>query len=207
MQIKNVLAYTVVLLSVVFLVPACGPKSVSTEKENLQSASIAWIPYQNYESVVFEYDSATMTFTGTGREEYYENIRYMTDQGGFINYQTDYYAKLERHAMSFESDTSTYVINYYLERNKGDVGDWDILEVSMVEGDFYSNKLKILLYESGSYDYGEVYQYKKSMKLAGKSFTDVYYRIQDRRPFEIYYTPQQGIVAFKLSSTEFWTIK
>ncbi len=207
MQIKNILAHTVVLLSVVFLVPACSPKSVSTEKENLQGASLSWIPYQNYESVVFEYDSSTMIFSGTGREEYYENVRYMTDQSGFINYQTDYYAKLERHAMSFESDTSTYVINYYLERNKGDIGDWDILEVSMVEGDFYSNKLKILLYESGSYDYGEIFLYRKSMKIAGKDFTDVYYRIQDRRPFEIYYTPQQGIVAFKLSSTELWTIK
>ncbi|RLD59438.1 MAG: hypothetical protein DRJ05_06405 [Bacteroidetes bacterium] len=189
-----------------FLVSSCGPKSVSTDKENLQAASVSWIPYQNYESVVFEYDTSTMTFSGLGREEYYENVRYMTDQSGFINYQTDYYANLERNTMSFESDYSTYKMNYYLERNKGDIGDWDILEVSMVEGDFYSNKLRIVLYETTSFDYGEVFQFKKSMNIAGKTFTDVYYRIQDRRPFEIYYTQQHGIVAFKLSSTELWTI-
>lgn len=207
MQFNNIFTYAVVLISIVFIVPSCGPKSVTTEKENLNSSSLNWIPYQNYESVVFEYDTLTMTFQGAGREEYYENVLYMTDQSGFVNYQTDYYANLERNAMSFDSDTSTYIINYYLERNKGDIGDWDILEVSMVEGDFYSNKLRMVLYETTSYDYGEVFLYKKSLKIAGKSFTNVYYRIQDRRPFEIYYTPQQGIVAFKLSSTELWTIK
>jgi asparagine N-glycosylation enzyme membrane subunit Stt3 len=193
------------IMALVFV--GCSPKSVNSDKENLKSTSLTWIPFQNTESVAFEFDTMTMVFSGTGREQYYENVRYMTDQSGFINSQTDYYADLERQFIAFESPTTTYIINYYLERNKGETGDWDILEVSMIDGDFYSNKIKKVLYETTGADYGEIYKFKKSITLAGKKFTDVYYRIQDRRPFEIYYTQLQGIVAFKLSSSEMWTIK
>lgn len=207
MQIRKIFTYIAFIIVIVQVFPGCGPKSVNSEKENLKSTSLSWIPFQNSESVAFEFDTMTMVFTGTGREQYYENVRYMTDQSGFINSQTDYYADLERQFLAFESPTTTYVINYYLERNKGETGDWDVLEVSMVDGEFYSNKIKKVLYETAGIDYGEVFKYKKAITIAGKKFTDVYYRIQDRRPFEIYYTQLRGIVAFKLSSSEMWTIK
>ena len=207
MHIRKNFTYTVIFAFTILLFSGCGPKSVNTDAENLKNTSLSWIPFQNSESVVFEFDTLIMTFSGTGREQYYENVRYMTDQSGFVSAQTDYYADLERQFLAFESQSTSYIINYYLERNKGETGDWDILEVSMIDGEFYSNKIKKVLYETAGVDYGEIYLYRKSMNIAGKVFTDVYYRIQDRRPFEIYYTQQQGIVAFKLSSSEMWSIK
>ncbi len=207
MHTRKFFTYTVIFVFTILLFSGCSPKSVNSEKENLKGTSLSWIPFQNTESVVFEFDTMTMVFSGTGREQYYENMRYMTDQSGFVSAQTDYYADLERQFLAFESPTTTYIINYYLERNKGETGDWDILEVSMIDGDFYSNRIKKVLYETAGVDYGEIYLYRKSMNIAGKVFTDVYYRIQDRRPFEIYYTQQQGIVAFKLSSSETCTLK
>ncbi|NOX47376.1 MAG: hypothetical protein GXO89_10405 [Chlorobi bacterium] len=207
MKNRKIFTYIAFIIVTVVVFPGCSPKSVNSGKENLKSTSLSWIPFQNTESVVFEFDTLTMVFKGTGREQYYENVRYMTDQSGFINSQTDYYADLERQFLAFDSPTTTYIINYYLERNKGETGDWDILEISMVVGDFYSNKIKKVLYETAGADYGEIYKFKKSITISGKKFTDVYYRIQDRRPFEIYYTQLQGVVAFKLSSSEMWTIK
>jgi asparagine N-glycosylation enzyme membrane subunit Stt3 len=207
MDIRKIFTYTASFIVIILVFSGCSPKKVNSDKENLKSTSLSWIPFQNTESVIFEFDTMTMVFTGTGREKYYENVRYMTDQSGFINSQTDYYADLERQFLSFESPTTTYIINYYLERNKGETGDWDILEVSMIDGDFYSNKIKKVLYENAGADYGEIYKFRKSLNIAGKSFSNVYYRIQDRRPFEIYYTQLQGIVAFKLSSSEMWTIR
>ena len=38
-------------------------------------------------------------------------------------------------------------------------------------------------------------------------FDSVYFKKQERRPFEIYYTQKLGVVAFKVSSTELWTIR
>lgn len=207
MNIRRIFVYTFILIATILVLSGCGPKSVNSDAENLKNTSLSWIPFQNSESVVFEFDTLTMTFSGTGREQYYENVRYMTDHSGFVSSQTDYYADLERQFLAFDSPSTTYIINYYLERNKGETGDWDILEASMIDGEFYSNKIKKVLYTTASADYGEVYKFKKTMNIAGKVFDSVYYRIQDRRPFEIYYTQQQGIVAFKLSSSETWTLK
>ena len=67
--------------------------------------------------------------------------------------------------------------------------------------------MKIVTYESDKYDKGEKYSFKPTVTLNGKVFTNVYFVKQERRPFEIYYTQQQGIVAFKLSAKETWTIK
>ena len=89
-----------------------------------------------------------------------------------------------------------------LERDKGDTGDWDIFRVSLGDGDYYKSEMKIVTYESDKYDKGENYSFKATVTLNGKVFNDVYYLKQERRPFEIYYTEQQGIVAFKLSALE-----
>jgi len=48
----------------------CGPKSVTTDYQDLKSTSKSWIPFNGNESVVFEYDSSTMVFTGAGIEKY-----------------------------------------------------------------------------------------------------------------------------------------
>ena len=185
----------------------CSPKSVTTEYQDLKSSSKSWIPFNGYESVVFEFDTNTMVFTGIGKETTYDYVRYMTDQSGFFTVQKDYYAYLERQSLIFDSPTTDYFITYYLERDKGDTGDWDIFKVSVGDGDYYKSEMKIVTYESDSYDKGENYSFKATVTLSGKVFTNVYYLKQERRPFEIYYTQAQGIVAFKLSAKETWTIK
>jgi hypothetical protein len=185
----------------------CGPKSITTDTENLDTISEAWIPYAGSEDVVFEFDTSQMVFSGAGRASYYENVRYMTDQGGFIGVQEDYYAELERQNLLFYSVSTPYFIKYYLERNKGELGDWDILRVSVGDGDYYQNEMKIVTYETENSSKGENYTFKPEQVLNGISFDSVYYKKQERRPFEIYYTRRLGIIGFKVSSTELWTIK
>jgi len=185
----------------------CGPKSVTTDYQDLKSTSKSWIPFNGNESVVFEYDSSTMVFTGAGIEKYYDYVRHTTDQSGFFNVQKDYYAYLERQKLVFESPSTDYFITYFLERDKGDTGDWDIFRVSVGDGIYYGSEMKIVTYESDNYDKGERYSFKETVTLNGKVFNNVYFLKQERRPFEIYYTQQQGIVAFKLSALETWTIK
>lgn len=195
------------LFYLMVLLFGCGPKSTTTEYEDLNSSSKSWIPYSGYESVTFEYDTNIMVFSGNGTEKTYDFIRYMTDQSGFFNVQKDYYAYFERLTLIFESPTTDYFITYYLEANKGDTGDWDIFKVSVGEGNYYQNEMKIVTYETDSYDKGELFSYKATVTLNGQVFNNVYYVKQERRPFEIYYTKQQGIVAFKLSAKETWTIQ
>lgn len=195
------------LFYMLILLFGCSPKSVSTEYQDLESNSKSWIPFYGYESVTFEFDTNFMVFSGIGREKYYDYIRYTTDQSGFFTVQKDYYAYLERQTLIFESPTTDYFITYYLERDKGDTGDWDIFKVSVGDGNYYKNEMKIVTYESEKYDRGEKFSFKATVNLNGKVFNDVYFVKQERRPFEIYYTRQQGIVAYKLSAKETWTIK
>lgn len=195
------------LVYLLILLFGCGPKSSTTEYQDLESQSKSWIPFDGYESVAFEYDTNVMVFKGNGMEKYYDYIRYMTDQSGFFSVQKDYYAYFERISLIFESPTTDYYIAYYLERSKGDTGDWDIFEVSVGEANYYKNEMKIVTYETDKYDKGERYSFKQKATLNGKVFYDVYFLKQERRPFEIYYTRARGIVAFKLSAKETWTIK
>jgi hypothetical protein len=148
-----------------------------------------------------------MVFTGSGKETYYENVRYMTDQGGFIELQKDYYADLERQKLLFNSVSTPYFIQYYLERNKGELGDWDIFKISVGDGDYYQNEMKIVTYQTESSNKGENFTFKKEMTLNGVEYQNVYFKKQERRPFEIYYTLKQGLVGFKVSSTELWTLR
>ncbi len=195
--------------SLVFLIMfiGCGPKSVNTDTENLDSISEPWIPYAGSESIVYKFDTSQMTFIGNGKESYYENVRYMTDQGGFVGGQKDYYADLERKKLTFNSIETPYFIHYFLERNKGELGDWDIFRVSVGDGDYYQNEMKIVTYETENSDKGENYTFKREIVLNGVKYDSVYYKKQERRPFEIYYTLKQGVIGFKVSATELWTLK
>jgi hypothetical protein len=201
---KRILPVKLIVLIFIF---GCGPKSVTTEKEDLYSDSEKWIPFTGYEDVIFIHDTSEMVFSGSGRESYYENLRYMTDQGGFIGGQEDYYAELERQELFFNSTSTPYFISYFLERNKGELGDWDIFKIAVGDGDYYKNEMKIVTYETDNSDKGENFSFKNDVILNGIQFDSVYYKKQERRPFEIYYTLKQGVVGFKVSATELWTIK
>jgi len=195
----------IIIISVILF--SCGPKTILTDPENLNPNSLNWIPFTGYEDIVFVYDTSEMSYSSGAREMYFENLRYKTDQGGFLGVQEDYYAALERQSMTFNSESTPYFISYYLERNKGDLGDWDVFKVAVGDGDYYKNEMKIITYESDNYDKGEDYDYKNEVTLNGIIFDSVYYKKQDRRPFEVYYTKKLGVVAFKVSSTEIWMIK
>lgn len=205
MKIYNLLY--IFSLSLVFaLLFGCGPKSITTDDQYLKETSREWIPFAGTETVVFNYDTSKMVFTGQGLNSYFDNVLYMTDQSGFFAVEKDYYANLERELLIFESPSTSYFIKYYLETSKGDVGEWDIFKVIMADGDFYKNEIKIVVYQTDSYNKGENYKYKNKITLNSIQFDSVYYWKQENRPFEIYYTKKQGIVAFKLSSQEIWTL-
>lgn len=206
MHLKNKIWLLLIPLAI-WQLTACGPKKVSTADEKLQNSSKDWIPYTGTEELVYIYDTNKLVFTSSGKETFFDNIRYMSDQSGFVTVQEDYYADMERQLLIFDSPSTPYFLKYYLERNKGDTGDWDILKVSVGDGDYYKNEMKIVTYETDSYDKGEYYVFKKSKLLNGITFDSVYLWKQKRRPFEIYYTAKQGIVAFKVSSTELWVIQ
>ena len=130
----------------------------------------------------------------------------MTDQSGFFTYQEDYYADLERQELFFESPSTPYFFRYYLEKNKGETGEWDILRVKIADGNYYTSEMKLVIYETDTYNKGETFKFKSKATLSGQVFDSVYYWTQERRPFELYYTKEQGIVGFKISSNELWTI-
>ncbi|MCD4684273.1 MAG: hypothetical protein K8R86_13395 [Bacteroidales bacterium] len=207
MKLTNYIFFTILIvaLSVMF---GCGPKSVNSAREDLHSTSRQWIPFAGSELVAFEYDTNEWVFSGAGKEIYYENIRYMSDQSGFFQVQEDYYADMERQELTFDSPSTPYFIEYYLERNKGEVGTWDIIKISVGDGDYYKNEMKIVTYETESYDKGEIYSsFSLKKTLNGIVFDSVYYSQQERRPFGVYYTKRYGVIAFKVASTELWVIK
>lgn len=194
-----------VILLLVFL-SSCGPKSITTDAELLRDASKAWIPYAGEEQITFYHDTNKIVFTGNGKETFFDHVRYMSDQSGFFTYQEDYYADLERQELYFTSQSTNYFLNYFLEKGKGETGNWDILRLKIADGNYYTNDMKIVVYESDSYDKGEVFQFKTSITLNGNVYSNVYYNTQERRPFELYYTEARGIIGFKVSSNELWTI-
>jgi len=206
MKIGNLIIIFFSLIIIVSL-NSCGPKSISTGKENIETSSEQWIPFNGEESVVFVHDTNKITFTSSAKVFFYDNERYMTDHGSFIALQEDYYADLERQTLNFTSNSTSYNIDYYLERNKGDVGDWDMLRVTMTDGNYYHNEIKIAVFNPSGSDLGELYEYKKTETLNGIQFDSVYSRKQPQRPFEIYYTKRKGVIAFKLSSQEIWTLE
>ena len=198
--------FAAICLVSLITITACGPKEIVTDDGYLKTSSEAWIPFVGTENVVFKFDTANMLFAGGEKESYFENVRYMTDQGSFIGIQEDYYADLERQQLSFNSEETDYFIHYYLEHNQGELGEWDILKVSVGDGDYYQNEMKMVTYESESSDKGENFTFKKELVLNGVTYKDVYYKKQERRPFEIYYNKSYGVFAFKVSPSELWSI-
>jgi hypothetical protein len=196
----------IVTLLAAILISGCTSNSISTGKEDLSTASKSWIPFAGDESITFIFDTSTMVFTGTGREAFYETVRYKTDQSGFFSFQTDYYAELERQRVTFESPSTTYSLSYLLAKNKAETGDWELLSVTISDDQYYSNQLRIITYETDEFNKGENFKFQEMMTLNGMRFNDVYYRQQERRPFEIYYTKLQGIVAFRITSDQLWVI-
>ena len=193
-------------LALILLI-GCGPKEITTDPEELSNSSKSWIPFSGNESVSFIYDTNSMVFTGTGKTSYFETVRYKTDQGSLFTFQEDYYADLERETLGFVSPSTDFFFIYYLEKNKSETGDWDILTVTISEGIYYSIELKIVISETDDFDKGDNFKFQKSLTLNGETYSNVYYWKQERRPFEIYYTQTQGIIGFKLSSNELWTIQ
>ncbi len=211
MRILKLATANILVLVLLFAFSGCGPKSITTDPEELSYLSKTWIPFSGNEEVTFfritqDNDSLFFTFTGLGKQTYFENVLYMTDQSGFITQQEDYYADLERQELIFESPSTPYFFRYYLEKNKGETGTWDILRVKIADGNYYSNEMKVVIYETDNYNKGETFEYRATKNLNGLVFYDVYLWTQERRPFELYFTQTQGIVGFKVSSNELWTI-
>ncbi|OQX78428.1 MAG: hypothetical protein B6D61_05525 [Bacteroidetes bacterium 4484_249] len=203
--LKNISFFVLVFsMSLMF---GCGPKSVSTEKENLQSSSKEWIPYSGNEQLVFVYDDQEIVFSSVGKQTYYDNVRYMSDQSGFFQVQEDYYADLERQLLIYTSPSTPYFLKYYLERNKGDTGDWDIMRIAVGDGNDYKNEMKIVIFETDNFDKGEYFKFTKQKIINGIKFDSVYFKQQVQRPFEISYTKKQGIVSFKPSTNETWVLR
>jgi hypothetical protein len=188
------------------LFSACGPKTVVTERQDLYPQSIEWIPYIGNEDISFIYDTNEMAYSASGKLIYYDYLRYKTDQGGLFEGQKDYFADFERQTLSFISEATPYFITYFLERNKGELGDWDVFKVSVGDGDYYKNEIKIITYESDDSNKGEDFDFKSEITLNGITFDSVYFKKQDRRPFELYYTKKLGVIAFKVSATEIWVL-
>jgi len=207
MKIPNFIFLTILIFTLSVMI-GCGPKSVTTAREDLNSSSRPWIPYAGNETVVYVYDTNEWIFNGLGKEVYYESVRYMSDQSGFFQVQEDFYADMERQELTFDSPSTPYFIKYYLERNKGQGGDWDIIRVSVGDGDYYKNEMKVVTYENDTYDKGEIYtSYSATKTLNGVQFDSVYYFQQERRPFGVYYNKRYGVIAFKVASAELWSIK
>lgn len=189
-----------------FLFGGCEPKDVVTETEYLSDTSLAWYPFSGYSNVVFEIDTAELEFYSTGVEIYFERVRYMTESGGFTAGQENYYASMERRKIEFVSDSTTYTITYLLERNKGEIGDWDVLRVILADGAFQQNEVKIITFRTSGWDYGESPS-RAAQVLNGKTFSNVYFNEQERRPQALYVNRLQGVVGFKSISDEVWTLK
>lgn len=202
------LAVQITFLSVIIaLFSSCSPTKEDTGEASLSDASKQWIPFVGTESITFVSDTSEIVFTGQEKQSIFKNTRYNSDQSGFFTVQKDYYADMERETLYFESTSTPYYFQYYLQKYMGETGSWDILRVSIADGDYYKNEVKIVVYETDSYDKGEIFIFSSSINLGGKVYNDVYYWKQENRPLELYYNKEYGVVAFKLSSNELWTLK
>lgn len=187
------------------IIAGCDSKTVNTETEYLNNASLQWLPLTGNETLVFENDTSALEFHGTGEETYFENVRYKSDLEGMFKVQENYYADMQRRTIQYVSDSTNYVFTILQKRCKGDIGDWDELYVTLSDGFYYENAVKIITYKTAGFDYGESMIYT-SLKLDGKNFANVYYNEQERRPQNLYVNKAQGIVGFNTVSDDIWTI-
>lgn len=206
MKLRTLINFTLISLLVV-LIAACSPTKEDTGTLALSASSASWIPFNGTENVIFVSDTLEMEFSGQGKLSVFESTRYSSDQSGFFSIQKDLYVDLEKQTLQFNSEETPYLINYYLQKYKGEAGTWDILRVSVADDQFYKNEIKIVVFETDKFDKGEVYDYSAKMNLGGTVYDSVYSHKQESRPFELYYTKKYGIVGFKLSANELWTLK
>lgn len=200
------ITYFSLLAIIVSLLPACGPKEIDSDPAVLTDASRAWIPFEGNETLKFVCVEDTMAFEGTGKVNFFEKQRYMSDQSGFFTVQEDYYAELERVELIFESTSSTYFMRYYLEKSKSETGEWDMIHITLGDGDYYKNEIRKVVFETDDFPKAETFDHKSSITLNGVNYSDIYYLKQERRPFELYYSKTLGIIGFKLSANELYTL-
>ncbi len=188
----NLLSQVTLISLLVIVFSACSPTKEDTGEAPLSDDSKQWIPFAGTESVTFISDTSEIVFTGQEKESIFENMRYNSDQSGFFTIQKDFYADMERQILHFGSSGTPYFFRYYLQKYMGEAGSWDILRVSIADGDYYKNEIKIVVFETDKYDKGEILKYSASMNLNGQTFKKVYFWKQENRPFELYYTKEQG---------------
>lgn len=187
------------------ILSGCDTKSVTTSKEYLNKASLDWLPVSGNGTLVFENDSITVEFHGTGEEAWFERVLYKTDQEGTFKVQQNYYADMERRSMEFISDSTSYVFTILMKRCKGDIGAWDELYVTLSDGFYYENTVKIITYKTANWQYGES-ELAPKVVLNEKTYNNVYFRQQERRPQNLYVNSAQGIVGYNTTSDDIWTI-
>jgi len=188
-----------------FILSGCAPQEVDKGTQLLSSSSKLWVPYVGDEIISFaDTDSNRLVFQGMGYTDYLERVLYQSDQSGLFKSQQDYYANMERMNLTFASDSTNYVLNFNLEANKSEVGDFDVLRVTVSDGAFYYNTLKIVVYKTSEFNYGEVFKKRPTLTLKGRTYANVYYWQQERRPFEVYFTKTEGIIAMTLFSDQLW---
>ena len=205
MKLNNVFLPVLMVVLLSFL-SGCGPKEIESDMALLSDESKEWIPFAGDETVQFVSDGDTLSFSGTGITTYFDKVRYKSDQSGFFSVQEDYYASMERQELIFESSSSSYFIKYLLEKNMAETGEWEMIHISLGDGDYYNNEIRVVIRETDNFAKSESYSYKSTLTLNGVAFQDVYYLKQERRPFELYYTKSLGIIGFKLSANELYTI-
>ena len=98
-------------------------------------------------------------------------------------------------------------MRYYLEKSEAETGEWDMIHITLGDGDYYKNEIRKVVFETDDYPKAETFEFKTSIKLNGVNYSDIYYLKQERRPFELYYSRTLGVIAFKLSANELYTIQ
>lgn len=208
MKIIGLSKYLIPLGLVFLLLTSCEPKDINSGKYSFSSASKSFIPFKGGERIVFMVnDTTNLEFYEAGIEDYYENVRYKSDQSGFFSAQNDYYADVERLIVTFVSDSSEFVIKYVLEKNMTEIGEYDMLKIIMTDEKYYQIMLKRVVYKEKSWEYGETYVEKPSVSINGSTFLNILLWTQDKRPLSIYYNKTQGVVGFRLTPEEIWSLK
>ncbi len=208
MKINGFLKFVIPLSVLTTLLFSCEPKSINSGQYNLSAASKSFIPFSGNEKVVFMVnDTVTLEFYEAGVENYYETVRYKSDNSGILSTQEDYYADVERLKVTFVSDSSDWIIKYILEKNMTEIGEYDMLKVVLTDEKYYEISLKKVVYKEANWDYPEAFTEKPSVAINGSTFLNVLLWLQDKRPLSIFYTKTQGVVGFRLTPEEIWSLK
>lgn len=208
MKIIGFWKYLISLSAIIILIVSCEPKSINSGQYILSDASRSFIPFSGDETVVFMVDdTTTLEFYEAGVENYFETVRYKSENNGILSTQEDYYADVERLKVTFVSDSSEWIIKYLLEKHMTEIGEYDMLKVILTDEKYYEIMLKKVVYKEAEWAYGETFYEKPSVSINGSTFLNVLNWLQDKRPLSIYYTKTQGVVGFRLTPEEIWSLK